>query len=200
LLTRRVRTQIRAHLLHAGFPIANDAAYGGDAAAAAAPADAHAGAAAQPADAGAAAGAANAAADAAADAQAPPDGDAAADDAARFAPRPRLDACSGGSGAAAALGALPAHVGGEHSGEQDALCTHCPWLAPQGQAHDVAPLWLHACRYSGADWRFEAPLPPWAADFPEFAALGVLPEGLWDALPAEALRRAAVCGACGDAA
>ena len=98
------------------------------------------------------------------------------------------------------------HVGGEHGEAPDALCTHCPWLAPQGQALDVTPLWLHACRYGGDGWRFTAPLPPWAAALmppdaaAEAGAAPSLPDGLWDELPQDALRRAAAGGASGDAA
>jgi hypothetical protein len=199
--------QIRAHLHHAGFPIANDAAYGGTAGAQAGAGGDDDAAAAAAADASAAA------------ADAPP-ADADADDAARFAPRARLahaaggEACSGAAADVAAVAsplapprALDPHVGGEHSECQDALCTHCPWLAPQGQPHDVTPLLLHACRYAGDGWRFSAPLPPWALSLLPpgdgdggHAAAGTLPEGLWDALPQEALRRAAAGGGMGDAA
>jgi hypothetical protein len=95
-------------------------------------------------------------------------------------------------------GPLEAHAGGRHDEPCDDLCTHCPWLAPQGQQLDVAPLWLHACRYSGAAWSFYAPLPPWAtALLPQG---DTLPTGLWDALPQEALKRAGAGGAVGDAA
>jgi hypothetical protein len=205
----RVPAQIRAHLHHAGFPIANDAAYGGTAGAqAGAGGSGHDDAAATSAAVASAAGAAAA-----------PPADAEADDAARFAPRARLAAGGDAAGGAAdgtaddapsALApptALDPHVGGEHSEGQDALCTHCPWLAPQGQPHDVTPLLLHACRYAGDGWRFSAPLPPWAlellpprADADADAATRTLPEGLWDALPQEALRRAAAGGGMGDAA
>lgn len=93
------------------------------------------------------------------------------------------DGCYGGVAAPAAS----PHRGGEFEGPRDALCTHCPWLAPQGQAEDqldVEALFLHATRYSSQGWSFEAPLPEWAA-----AAMpgGALPQGLWDDLPAHAL-------------
>lgn len=103
---------------------------------------------------------------------------------------------------------MEAHVGGGHRGEVDPLCTHCPWLAPQGQAQDVIPLFLHACRYAGTGWSFAAPPPPWAGLLRrgEGATEGVegdvsfLPTGLWDGLPAEALRRAAAGGGVGEEA
>jgi len=115
--------QIRAHLQHAGFPIANDVMYGGFAEAPAAPA--------------------------------PGDDDRA---------------------------------GGRHECKQDALCTHCPWLAPQSHEADVEALFLHACRYGdcGGGWRFEAPLPPWAG---ELLGAESLPEGLWEGVSEETLRR-----------
>jgi hypothetical protein len=168
-LTRSLK--IRAHLEHAGYPIANDSAYGG-ALGAAASGDPVAGQA------------------AACD---------AADDAARFAPRPRL--------AVAGEHTLAAHAGGAHGGESDDLCTHCPWLAPQGQALDVAPLFLHACRYAGIGWSFAAPPPPWAqpllrpgdGDGPS-PDVSLLPLGLWTQLPAEALLRAAAGGGVGEEA
>jgi len=140
--------QLRAHLHHLGYPIANDCAYGGTA---------------------------QGAPPASAPAPAPPPdeaGEAASDDVARFAPRPRLEACD--------------PPGGRHGGEADPLCTHCPWLAPQGQAHDVEPLWLHACRYAGATWRFQAPLPDWATDM---APLVALPEALWAGIPQHTLHK-----------
>ena len=177
-------SQIRAHLHHHGFPIANDAAYGGvaDATACAGPV-----------------GDGDAGADA-----------AAADDSARFAPRPRTDAAGGDPGAAgsdldavtrmAEGGPLDAHVGGRHDAPCDELCTHCPWLAPQGQQLDVKPLWLHACRYAGQEWSFAAPLPQWAVAMLPSGAPPELPLGLWDSLTPEALRRATAEGASGDAA
>jgi len=110
--------QIRAHLQHAGFPIANDAAYGGEAAA----------------------------------------GEA------------------GGEG--------EARAGGRHESDNDPLCSHCPWLAPQGEAVDVEALQLHACRYAGRDWRFQAPLPGWAR---EVLGAEALPEGLWEELSQETI-------------
>ena len=176
--------QIRAHLHHHGFPIANDAAYGGvaDAAASTGPGG----------DGGAGAV------------------EAAADDSARFAPRPRTDAADGDPGAdgsdldavtrVAEGGPLDAHVGGRHDAPGDELCTHCPWLAPQGQQLDVTPLWLHACRYAGQDWSFSAPLPHWAGAMLPVGAPPELPLGLWDGLSPEALRRATAEGASGDAA
>lgn len=97
-------------------------------------------------------------------------------------------------------GPLDAHVGGCHGEPGDDLCTHCPWLAPQGQALDVTPLWLHACRYAGQGWSFAAPLPRWADDMLPPTAPRGLPLGLWDGLTPEVLRRAATAGAGGDAA
>ena len=96
------------------------------------------------------------------------------------------DALYGGTAAAAAV---PASGGPLAAGEPDALCSHCPWLAPQGESSDVEALNLHACRYSsaaGEGWRFEAPLPDWAA---ALLLEGALPEGLWDSLSDETLRR-----------
>ena len=179
-----VSSQIRAHLHHHGFPIANDAAYGGvaDAAAFAGPGG------------GSAAG---------------PNA-AAGDDSARFAPRPRTGAADGDPSAAgsdldavtrvAEGGPLDAHVGGQHNSPCDELCTHCPWLAPQGQQLDVTPLWLHACRYAGQAWSFAAPLPQWAVAMLPAGAPLELPLGLWDSLSPDALRRATAEGASGDAA
>ena len=179
----RLAAQIRAHLHHHGFPIANDAAYGGavDAIACAGPGGGG-----------------------------DPDADVAADDSARFAPRARVDAASGAAagdapGADAATlvtegGPLEAHAGGRHDEPCDELCTHCPWLAPQGQELDVTPLWLHACRYAGRGWSFEAPLPEWARALLPTEAPTQLPPDLWDGLTPEVLRRAATAGAAGDAA
>ena len=94
---------------------------------------------------------------------------------------------------APAPGAQP--PGGRHEGEPDPLCTHCPWLAPQGQDHDVEALFLHACRYGGSGggegggpWQFEAPLPEWAAELMPGGG-SALPAGLWDGVSEETLKR-----------
>ena len=148
--------QIRAHLEHAGHPIVNDFAYGGPVL-----------------DAAPMGGAPGVSA------PAPP---AAEDDAARFAPRPRLEA------------AEPERLGGRHGEEADPLCVHCPWLAPQSHELELVPLRLHACRYAGQHWSFQAHLPEWATDRATWGGDGdggdaMLPTSLWAQLPPEVVTR-----------
>ena len=154
--------QIRAHLEHAGHPIVNDFAYGGPVLDAAPVAEAQA-----------------------VDAPSAPDDEGCEDDAARFAPRPRLEAAA----------AEPERLGGRHCEEQDALCAHCPWLAPQSHELEVVPLRLHACRYAGQHWSFQAHLPDWATDTATWGQgagegeAAMLPTGLWELLPHEVVTR-----------
>lgn len=46
---------------------------------------------------------------------------------------------------------------------RDAMCPHCPHMCPRDYPLDLQPLWLHAEKYSSAEWEFTAPLPDWAA-------------------------------------
>lgn len=45
---------------------------------------------------------------------------------------------------------------------QDPMCTHCPYLAPDGYDGHEEGLWLHCVRYTGPDWTYECPYPDWA--------------------------------------
>ncbi|CAI7870687.1 unnamed protein product [Closterium sp. NIES-53] len=54
----------------------------------------------------------------------------------------------------AALPSMPQHL-------TDPLCPHCPLIPAEGVQVEQH-LWLHCCRYSGPDWCFECPMPPWA--------------------------------------
>jgi hypothetical protein len=156
--------QIRAHLEHAGHPIVNDFAYGGPVLDAAPVAEALA----VGVPSGPGAGI---------------DDTGCEDDAARFAPRPRLEAAA----------AEPERLGGRHCEAEDALCAHCPWLAPQSHELEVVPLRLHACRYAGQHWSFQAHLPEWATDTATWGAgegeAAMLPSGLWEQLPPEVVTR-----------
>jgi len=43
------------------------------------------------------------------------------------------------------------------------LCPHCPRVVHAGdEAIDLEAIWLHCVRYSGDEWAFECPTPPWA--------------------------------------
>ncbi|CAI5474051.1 unnamed protein product [Closterium sp. Yama58-4] len=55
---------------------------------------------------------------------------------------------------AAAVPCIPQHL-------TDPLCPHCPLIPAEGVQVEQH-LWLHCCRYSGPDWCFECPMPPWA--------------------------------------
>lgn len=54
---------------------------------------------------------------------------------------------------------------------RDPMCPHCPYMCPRDYPLDLQPLWLHAEKYSSAEWEFTAPLPDWAAA--EYAVAGV---------------------------
>ncbi|KAL5724428.1 hypothetical protein ACHQM5_007694 [Ranunculus cassubicifolius] len=44
----------------------------------------------------------------------------------------------------------------------DPMCTNCPNLAPKGYGGHEEGLWLHCVKYSGPDWAYECPHPPWS--------------------------------------
>ena len=113
--------------------------------------------------------------------------DVPCEDDARFAPRPRREQQDGVE-----------PMGGRHSQAVDPLCVHCPWLAPQSHELDVIPLRLHACRYSGEHWSFDAPLPIWAAAAAADTAAQHLPNGLWEQLSDETVKRYHDANGCQD--
>ena len=51
----------------------------------------------------------------------------------------------------------------------DPHCPHCPLYGPRDYPNDLRALWLHARKYKGPEWTFEAPVPDWAD-------LGLIPE------------------------
>lgn len=47
---------------------------------------------------------------------------------------------------------------------QDDMCLNCPDLIPPGYPTDIVPLWLHARSYSCDEWSFQCPDPAWAGE------------------------------------
>jgi len=47
-------------------------------------------------------------------------------------------------------------------GETDEQCPHCPRFPSRGFPIVQEALWLHALRYSGEGWKYQVPPPPWA--------------------------------------
>ncbi len=163
--------QIRAHLAHAGHPIANDAPYGGPypGPIVFAPREERTAAAAALRD------------------NTPLSAAAADHNTPRSAAAPAHDDDGGGSDGQLTFGQHPAptavspstaptthplplnHSEGSalksirHDAEHDTHCVYCPWLVPFDWPVDLKPLWLHALSYSTPQWQFTCPPPAWAA-------------------------------------
>eukprot|EP00897_Mesotaenium_endlicherianum_P000269 jgi/Mesen1/10242/ME000774S09576 len=68
---------------------------------------------------------------------------------------PSGDVCAGGEGGGVGGGVCAPEF------EIDPMCTHCPNIGPHGYEEEIDGLWLHCVRYSGTDWSYECPAPPW---------------------------------------